>query len=981
MRLERLFFVTLLAAFAGQASLQGQSFTGGFSFTLPADDTTSAAFLPRFPARPIGPSDFVGITGGRFSVNGNPIRFWGTNSVAQGAFPDKGSAWFVAGRLRKMGFNLIRFHHLDNAWTESLFESGKDTRHLNPVTLDRLEKYISELKKNGIYINMNLHVSRTFNSRDGVSQADSLPEMGKGVTYFDPQLIELQKEYASQLLGHVNPYTGLALKDDPVMAMVEITNENSIYRMWRDGSLRPVSEGGDFPVRHVQMLDQLWTGYLREKYPDTDSLESAWNQGIILDSRNEQIQDGGFENEPIGRYWQMEQHETARANMALDTSNPYAGARCGRVTVTRSDGTGWHIQWKQVRMTVVKDSLYTVSFAGRSDANRSVSVTVMKDSSPWTGYTSASFLLKPEWQVFEFSFRAVETCSGDTRLSFNLGEAEGDFWFDDIHLTTAAVRGLLSGESLEQGTVKRIAFSECVKFTDNRVRDISAFYLKIMDDYFEEMASHIKGSLGVWVPVVGTNWNVGPADLAAQSGLDYIDNHSYWDHPQFPNIPWSSTDWLINNTAMVLDPNGGTIPGVMAGVGHRDKPFTISEYNHAFPNRYQSEGVLFIAAYSAFHGVDAPMFFDYGGAQTGWETDRVDGYFGIHRNTAMMCLMPSCAFAFRRGLIGPARQTLLLEFSRDDILLLPKKDTGQWDGPRLIPKRLALVHGMRTASFDSGNPFDATVLPREPDSPYMSDTGEILWDAGGIFETVTPGFVGLTGMLDRFPNHEAGGLTLHRAGGFATLTWIALDAESLMTARRSLITVSTRIQNTGMTWEGTRTIHDDWGSSPTEMESVSISLVLSMRADSIRVYPLDGAGLPAGGPVTVLPGAPDRFHLILNQAQDKTVWWGIENTSAPLPPEVNPPSETELFPNYPNPFNSGTRIPFHLHRKAGVRLEIHNLQGRKIRTLVDTEMPAGRHTASWDLTDDGRNSVAAGIYFIVLHAGDDAQVKKAVHVE
>ncbi|MBN1895163.1 hypothetical protein JW906_11735, partial [bacterium] len=324
MRPERLFLITLLAAFAGQASVMGQSFSGGFPFFLPADDTTAAAFLPRFPARPVGPDDFVGISNGHFSVNGNPIRFWGTNSVAQGAFPDKASAWFVAGRLRKMGFNLIRFHHLDNAWSESLFESGKDTRHLNPVTLDRLEKYISELKKNGIYVNMNLHVSRIFNARDGVSQADSLPDMGKGVTYFDPQLIELQKEYASQLLSHVNPYTGLALKDDPVMAMVEITNENSIYRMWRDGSVRPISGGGDFPVRHVRMLDQLWTGYLRSKYPDTDSLESAWNRGIIPDSRNEQIQDGGFETEPVGRYWQLEQHETARAEMALEPSNPYS---------------------------------------------------------------------------------------------------------------------------------------------------------------------------------------------------------------------------------------------------------------------------------------------------------------------------------------------------------------------------------------------------------------------------------------------------------------------------------------------------------------------------------------------------------------------------------------------------------------------------------------------------------------------------------
>jgi hypothetical protein len=110
---------------------------------------------------------------------------------------------------------------------------------------------------------MNLHVSRTFNAQDGVPDGGAILNFGKGVTYFDPQLVELQKEYARQLLTHVNPYTGLALRDDPVMAMVEVTNENSLYRMWRDNSIHSQSEGGDFPSRHVQMLDQQWHEYLR----------------------------------------------------------------------------------------------------------------------------------------------------------------------------------------------------------------------------------------------------------------------------------------------------------------------------------------------------------------------------------------------------------------------------------------------------------------------------------------------------------------------------------------------------------------------------------------------------------------------------------------------------------------------------------------------------------------------------------------------
>jgi hypothetical protein len=80
-----------------------QSFTGGFNFALPAIDTFSVRFLPAFPRHPIGSQEFVTVgTGGHFSVNGTPVRFFGTNCVADGAFPSPQDVWFIAGRLRKM---------------------------------------------------------------------------------------------------------------------------------------------------------------------------------------------------------------------------------------------------------------------------------------------------------------------------------------------------------------------------------------------------------------------------------------------------------------------------------------------------------------------------------------------------------------------------------------------------------------------------------------------------------------------------------------------------------------------------------------------------------------------------------------------------------------------------------------------------------------------------------------------------------------
>ncbi|MCX6136603.1 MAG: carbohydrate binding domain-containing protein, partial [Ignavibacteriales bacterium] len=501
--------------------LSGQGFSGGFNFYLPPQDTSSVRFLPQFPFRQIGASEFVSIDrDGHFSVDGNRVRFFGTNLVADGAFPAKEKAWFIAGHLRKMGFNLVRFHHLDNPWsTQAIFERGKDTRHLNPATLDRLENIIAELKRNGVYINMNLHVGRTFTAQDGVPEYDSLPEYGKIINYFDPQIIALHKEYARQLLTHVNPYTGKSLPNDPVMAMMEITNENSLYRAWRDGALTPRSIGGQLTLRHTKMLDELWHQFLINRYGTTESLRMAWSVGVIDQSRTDQIRNGGFEQN-VAANWLLEKNGTAAAVATVDSTNAYHGKYSAKVIMQQTDGTDWHLQFKQIGLSIEKDSLYVISFAARSDSQRAINVTVQKETSPWTWFGGSAAALTTQWKSFSFIIRASEALAGDVRLSFSVGAQKGTCWFDDVSFGQPSTNGLLAGESLESKAIQRVSYGACSSFSDQRVRDISSFYIGLQSDYITQMRSFLKDSLGVKVPIVGTNWNVGPADLAAQATAD-----------------------------------------------------------------------------------------------------------------------------------------------------------------------------------------------------------------------------------------------------------------------------------------------------------------------------------------------------------------------------------------------------------------------------------------------------------------------------
>jgi hypothetical protein len=92
--------------------------------------------------------------------------------------------------------------------------------------------------------------------------------------------------------------------------------------------------------------------------------------------------------------------------------------------------------------------------------------------------------------------------------------------------------------------------------------------------------------------------------------------------------------------------------------------------------------------------------------------------------------------------------------------------------------------------------------------------------------------------------------------------------------------------------------------------------------------------------------------------------------------ETNLPEKLSLEQNYPNPFNPTTTINFYLPRAEYVDLTIYDLLGRKVTTLLDTELSYGSQSINWDGTDKNGEPVAGGIYLYRLRAGDYSESKK-----
>ena len=75
------------------------------------------------------------------------------------------------------------------------------------------------------------------------------------------------------------------------------------------------------------------------------------------------------------------------------------------------------------------------------------------------------------------------------------------------------------------------------------------------------------------------------------------------------------------------------------------------------------------------------------------------------------------------------------------------------------------------------------------------------------------------------------------------------------------------------------------------------------------------------------------------------------------------PSSFRLYQNYPNPFNGNTTIPFELTQKVNKDLKIININGTIVKTFAISNYSVGRHTISWEATDNQNRSLPSGQYF------------------
>ncbi len=101
-----------------------------------------------------------------------------------------------------------------------------------------------------------------------------------------------------------------------------------------------------------------------------------------------------------------------------------------------------------------------------------------------------------------------------------------------------------------------------------------------------------------------------------------------------------------------------------------------------------------------------------------------------------------------------------------------------------------------------------------------------------------------------------------------------------------------------------------------------------------------------------------------------------QTTGINFPPTL--PREITLYQNYPNPFNAGTKISFTIHDQYDVTINIFDMLGRRVRSLVDGQIQAGKYSINWDGRSDTGERMSSGVYFYNLKADMFEDSKKMV---
>ncbi|MBQ9548482.1 MAG: beta-galactosidase [Bacteroidales bacterium] len=859
---------------------------------------------------PAGNEGFIRAEGDHFvDETGSVRRFLGTNICFSGCFPSHEDADRVAEELTRYGINLVRLHYVHHKFPKDKIYPEPDS-FLEPEQLERFDYFFARLKEKGIYTYFQLNIGRKFGEQNGLPNADKLPWYNNGVDMACKRMVELHRKYVRDILGHVNPYTGLAYKDEPAIAMLEIANENSIVSTWFKSKY-------DFPhltEPYASEIKAQWNRWLQRKYGSDAALRKAWTEAL-KGSGEEYLPDGTI-GAAATPNWDLQKQASADAGLErlpATREDGLKGSHYLRLNVRNAGPFTTALQLYRTGLTFRKGEPLTLRFKIRSREGGRVEVRFSQHHDPWHVIgLKTEIECTPRWkeQVLSFIPGADDE---NMRLVFSHFSSGSVIDLADLSLVSGAAWQWPKGASLKKGNIDWPYLEEW-SLPEQRALDFTEFLASIETDYFSTLRREIKEVAGARQCVTGTQVHYGLPLI--QGRMDYVDAHSYWNHPIFPGKFWNSKSWRIRTTPLVNSASTPVPGSNLTRLAHDrvlGKPFTVSEYDHPNSNPYAAEGNLLATAFGAFQ--DWSAFIHFAWTHNTDYFRRVESpLFDLCSSTEKLVHFPACYAMFVRGDVqkGPDDTICSLSTSQEQgIRAVAAKQQSQplpvvpFSSPlRNLP--LAYVSGCRLEEepgffapgkrtlIENDSAVPAPVRKAFAQKSVRSAGGQLLWDwsipDAGFFQADTPRTKVFTGFV-RGRSFRFEGLEL--TPGKTLNDWLTLsltctnpDAQKSPSGRlpvgKYLLAVTGVCHNSGAVYvkKGTEFIScmpQDGGSvghAPVLCEGIEATLRLHDLCGHVRCFALDGNG-DRTREVPVRADAEGNALLQLGP-EYRTVWYELD---------------------------------------------------------------------------------------------------------
>ncbi|HEX9047489.1 MAG TPA: Ig-like domain-containing protein, partial [Verrucomicrobiae bacterium] len=808
-----------------------------------------------------GPAtNWVTATNGHFYTGTNRIRFLGANIVGVATFPSHDVASTMALRLSQLGVNCVRLHQMDarvapwGIWTNVPSSDPAYYRVFDANQLELLDYFVAQLKQRGIYVDMNLHVVWSYPG----FPTDGVPGQFKGIDLYYPGIIAMQKQYASNLLTHVNRYTGNAYVNDPDVSLIEINNEDGLIGLWFDGTFTT-----NLDAIYMNELKTQWNGWLTAKYTNNIAVSNAWALAAATPYGNQLLTNGYFSSS--SSWWQFTVTPPAAATGYTINKGAPNGSNYFQVNVTSTSTDPQAVRLSSSSFSLTPGLSYTINFWAKAmpacavnvgvaqnyGAGQSLGGTVVQFATNWEQQTVVITATNSEpnaclafsgmgQSLAQFYIANVAVINGNTVLGSSFNTAEN-----------SSVTGMLTNESL--GNISILQYSQVSQRSRAVYRDWLQFLWNTESNYWCGMRSYLRDTLGAKVPIIGTQAKYSPSPI--QACMDALDFHPYWSNPVFPGANWDPTNWYIVSGPMTGRADGGLVSYV-SQVRVAGKPFVCTEYNHSAPNTYATEGFLDIAAYASLQDWDGIFPFDFLQNPT-LNQGYFNGFFDMANEPAKLVTFPAMAAMLRRFEVAPAIGESQVTTPTNVAIALDGKTGSRYSAINLgIYGMDSLLSFQQRLSLNMGPVLQMhSAIRTTNQTAYASDTGQLNWDtAKGVLTIKSPRVKAVIGSANQQTFNLGDGVTVTpgqtmQGTNWAAVTLTVLNGAGFQTAGRVLITATGYTDNHRMLWKSgmgptnaTSSVGANWGQPPVLMEGVPAAITFAMPTNQVAVWALDVYG-------------------------------------------------------------------------------------------------------------------------------------------